>query len=102
MPIFAGKMHKMINDLFLDKAVSDLFQNIEFQDAPTGLYDPLRYMVAIGGKRIRPRLCLTTYSLYKQEFTPSILQPAETTGPIEDPKVTVLFKIGRASCRERV
>ena len=76
MPIFAGKMHKMMNDLFLDKAVSDLFQNIEFQDAPRGLYDPLRYMVAIGGKRIRPRLCLTTYSLYKQEFTPSILQPA--------------------------
>ena len=76
MPIFAGKMHKMMNDLFLDKAVSDLFQNIEFQDAPRGLYDPLRYMVAIGGKRIRPRLCLTTYSLYKQEFTSSILQPA--------------------------
>ncbi len=76
MPIFAAKMHKMINDLFLDKAVSDLFQNIEFQDAPSGLYDPLRYMVAIGGKRIRPRLCLTTYSLYKQEFTPAILQPA--------------------------
>ena len=76
MPIFAAKMHKMINDLFLDKAVSDLFQNIEFQDAPRGLYDPLRYMVAIGGKRIRPRLCLTTYSLYKQELTPSILQPA--------------------------
>ena len=76
MPIFAGKMHKMMNDLFLDKAVSDLFQSIEFQDAPRGLYDPLRYMVAIGGKRIRPRLCLTTYSLYKEEFTPSILQPA--------------------------
>ena len=76
MPIFVAKMHRMINDIFLDKAVSDLFQNREFQNAPTGLYDPLRYMVAIGGKRIRPRLCLTTYSLYKQDLTPAILQPA--------------------------
>jgi geranylgeranyl diphosphate synthase type II len=33
-------------------------------------------MVAIGGKRIRPRLCLTTYGIYAQDFTPSILQPA--------------------------
>ena len=66
----------MINDSAIDKAVKDLFQNIEFQAEPTGLYDPLRYMVSIGGKRIRPRLCLTTYGIYAQEFTPSILQPA--------------------------
>ena len=66
----------MITDSVLDKVVSDLFQNIEFQSEPSGLYDPLRYMVGIGGKRIRPRLCLTTYSIYGQEFTPSILQPA--------------------------
>ena len=66
----------MITDYVLDKVVTDLFQNIEFQAEPTGLYDPLRYMVAIGGKRIRPRLCLTTYGIYAQEFTPSILQPA--------------------------
>ena len=66
----------MITDSAIDKAVKDLFQNIEFQAEPTGLYDPLRYMVSIGGKRIRPRLCLTTYGIYAQEFTPSILQPA--------------------------
>jgi len=66
----------MITDSVLDKVVTDLFQNIEFQAEPAGLYDPLRYMVAIGGKRIRPRLCLTTYGIYAQEFTPSILQPA--------------------------
>ena len=66
----------MITDSVLDKVVTDLFQNIEFQAEPAGLYEPLRYMVAIGGKRIRPRLCLTTYGIYAQEFTPSILQPA--------------------------
>ena len=66
----------MIKDSVLDKAVQDLFQNIEFQAQPSGLYDPLRYMVAIGGKRIRPRLCLTTYGIYANDFTQEILQPA--------------------------
>ena len=66
----------MIPDSILDKVLADLFQNIKFQAEPSGLYDPLRYMVAIGGKRIRPRLCLTTYGIYAQEFTPSVLQPA--------------------------
>ena len=56
----------MITDSVLDKVVTDLFQKIEFQAEPAGLYDPLRYMVAIGGKRIRPRLCLTTYGIYAQ------------------------------------
>ena len=66
----------MLNDATIDLAIRDLFRTIEFQDYPVGLYDPLRYMIAIGGKRIRPRLCLTTYGLFKEALTPEILQPA--------------------------
>ena len=66
----------MIEDSILDGAVKELFDGIQFQQEPEGLYDPLRYMIAIGGKRIRPRLCLTTYGIYAQELTESILQPA--------------------------
>ena len=66
----------MIAEHVLDQAIKDLFANIEFQKSPEGLYDPLRYMIAIGGKRIRPRLCLTTYSLFADELTPEILEPA--------------------------
>ena len=66
----------MIPNETLDKALKDLFGNIQFQATPEGLYDPLRYMISIGGKRIRPRLCLTTYGLYKNELTPEILEPA--------------------------
>jgi geranylgeranyl diphosphate synthase type II len=33
-------------------------------------------MIAIGGKRLRPRLCLTTYGLYKDAFGPQVLEPA--------------------------
>ena len=66
----------MIRQETIDEAVKTLFDEIEFTNEPSGLYDPLRYMIAIGGKRLRPSLCLTTYSLYKDSFVPEILEPA--------------------------
>ena len=66
----------MIPASTIDQALKDLFSQIEFQAEPAGLYDPLRYMIAIGGKRIRPRLCLLTYSFFADTLTPQILQPA--------------------------
>ena len=66
----------MIYPKAIDAAIETLFGNLEFQSRPAGLYDPLRYMIAIGGKRIRPRLCLTTYGIFADEITPSVLEPA--------------------------
>ena len=66
----------MIYSKAIDAAIETLFGNLEFQSQPAGLYDPLRYMIAIGGKRIRPRLCLTTYGIFADEITPSVLEPA--------------------------
>ena len=66
----------MIQEAHIDTALKELFENLKFTDEPKGLYDPLRYMIEIGGKRIRPRLCLTAYALYKDELTDEILDPA--------------------------
>ena len=66
----------MISESTLSNTVSELFRTIEFTAEPTGLYDPLRYMISIGGKRLRPRLCLLAYSLFKDELNESILEPA--------------------------
>ncbi len=66
----------MIEEARIRKTVDDLFAGIEFTREPAGLYDPLRYMIAIGGKRLRPRLCLTAYALFQDAFTPQILEPA--------------------------
>ena len=66
----------MMTEALIDRAVRDLFRQIEFTQEPAELYDPLRYMIAIGGKRIRPRLCLTVYSLFHDTYTPEILEPA--------------------------
>lgn len=60
----------------IDSITRELFENLHFTEEPRGLYDPLRYMMEIGGKRIRPRLCLLAYSLYKDSFDESILSPA--------------------------
>ena len=66
----------MITQDNINGTVNSLFDGIEFTREPEGLYDPLRYMIAIGGKRIRPKLCLTTYALYKESFTEEIMEPA--------------------------
>jgi geranylgeranyl diphosphate synthase type II len=66
----------MIQEYHIDSALKELFDNLTFTQEPSGLYDPLRYMIKIGGKRIRPRLCLTAYALYKDEFNEEILTPA--------------------------
>lgn len=55
----------------------ELFRSIEFPQTPRGLYEPLRYMIGIGGKRIRPTLCLLAYSLFRDEWNEQILSPTE-------------------------
>ena len=60
----------------IDGAVKELFGSLEFASEPAGLYDPLRYMIAMGGKRIRPKLCLLAYSLYRGELSRAVLDAA--------------------------
>ena len=66
----------MIQESHIDAALKEIFDNLTFTPEPSGLYDPLRYMIEIGGKRIRPRLCLTAYALFKDGFCEEILTPA--------------------------
>lgn len=66
----------MIQEKHIEATLKAMFEDLKFTQEPAGLYDPLRYMIEIGGKRIRPRLCLTAYSLFKDTFTEEILSPA--------------------------
>ncbi|MBQ8855082.1 MAG: polyprenyl synthetase family protein [Bacteroidales bacterium] len=66
----------MIQEKHIEATIHEMFANMKFTQEPSGLYDPLRYMIEIGGKRIRPRLCLTAYALFKDSFTEEILSPA--------------------------
>ena len=66
----------MIQEKHIETTLKEMFSNLTFTAEPAGLYDPLRYMIQIGGKRIRPCLCLTAYALYRDEFCEEILTPA--------------------------
>ena len=66
----------MISESQIEESLKELFGTMDFKSEPAGLYDPLGYMIGIGGKRIRPRLCLLTYSLFKDSLGEEILQPA--------------------------
>lgn len=66
----------MISEAQIDKIIKSSFDNIEFTAEPSGLYDPLRYMIGIGGKRLRPRLCLLAYSMFKDNIGEEVLEPA--------------------------
>ena len=66
----------MVQEAHLENTLKEIFSNLKFTAEPAGLYDPLIYMMKIGGKRIRPRLCLLAYSLFKDDFTEEILSPA--------------------------
>src|SRR5690606_22763467 len=39
-------------------------KEIEYPEQPTDLYQPIRYFLAIGGKRIRPTLTLLAAEMY--------------------------------------
>lgn len=53
----------MISEAVIKESVQKLFAEIEFPTEPEGLYEPLSYMISIGGKRIRPTLCLTAFAV---------------------------------------
>lgn len=40
---------------------------IPYPQQPEGLYDPIRYVLSMGGKRLRPTLTLMAYALYKED-----------------------------------
>lgn len=56
----------------IDALVEGIFSDINFQSEPSGLYDPLRYMINIGGKRIRPTLCLLVYNLFRYDMAEGV------------------------------
>ncbi|MCF8238206.1 MAG: polyprenyl synthetase family protein [Saprospiraceae bacterium] len=43
---------------------------------PSGLYDPVGYILQLGGKRIRPMLCLSGYLFGRDEVTESLWRAA--------------------------
>ena len=55
--------------------VNTFLDNIPYDRKPQSLYKPIKYVLSMGGKRIRPVLMLLAYNLFKDD-PESILMPA--------------------------
>lgn len=60
---------------FLLQKINRALATISYGQEPAELYDPIRYMMALGGKRIRPALTLMAGQLFKDEVD-ALLKPA--------------------------
>lgn len=60
----------------LNKYVENGLAAINLKLEPSELYEPIEYMISIGGKRLRPELCLLTYNLFCDKIEKSVLYPA--------------------------
>lgn len=47
--------------------VNNYLDNMKYDRQPQSLYDPIKYVLSIGGKRIRPTLMLLAYTMFKED-----------------------------------
>lgn len=60
----------------LKEIVTKGLSALDFNREPSDLYNPLGYMISIGGKRLRPVTCLMTYNLFSDRIEKPVLYPA--------------------------
>ena len=66
----------MTSDLqALVNQINTRLDSLEYGKEPAELYDPIQYIMSLGGKRLRPVLVLLSYSLFKDDYQ-KILDPA--------------------------
>lgn len=58
----------------LDK-VNAHIEQLDYAHEPMNLYEPVKYILALGGKRIRPAMMLMAYNMYRNDVE-QILDPA--------------------------
>ena len=49
------------------KKVNEALDGLVYDRKPSTLYDPIRYVLSLGGKRVRPVLMLLAYNLYRED-----------------------------------
>ena len=47
-------------------------EQINWKREPTGLYEPIEYILSLGGKRLRPAITLMSYDLYADDIMPAV------------------------------
>lgn len=58
----------------LVKEINKRLEELQYGQEPVELYDPIRYIMSLGGKRLRPVLVLLAYRLFKENYNTIIDQ----------------------------
>lgn len=65
----------MYTAIHLQQEINTYISGLNILRNPIELYEPIQYILSLGGKRIRPVLMLMAYNLYKDNI-PEVLPPA--------------------------
>ncbi|MDD2420105.1 MAG: polyprenyl synthetase family protein [Bacteroidales bacterium] len=60
----------------IDALVEKGIFSLDLKGEPVELYNPIEYLVSIGGKRLRPKLAILSYNLFSDKIDRSIIYPA--------------------------
>ena len=66
-PIASAQPEPAVDISFFFQKINQALATISYGQDPAELYDPIRYMMELGGKRIRPTLTLLAGHLFKNE-----------------------------------
>ena len=66
------KLKQLLSDL--DPSIAEI---IAQPGSPREVYEPISYILRLGGKRIRPAMVLAGYKLYKDGYSPKVLKLAQ-------------------------
>src|SRR5574344_552179 len=61
---------------YLTEKVNEYINSLDYNHAPNELYNPIDYVLEVGGKRVRPLLMLLAYNLYKDDIESVLPQAA--------------------------
>jgi geranylgeranyl diphosphate synthase type II len=57
----------------ISEMISQKVEKLVLPDQPAKLYEPIRYILSLGGKRLRPLLALMSYNLFQDDIEDAIL-----------------------------
>lgn len=60
----------------IDAIVEKAIINMNLKGSPEELYEPIEYLISIGGKRLRPKMSVMSFNLFSDNIDDSIIYPS--------------------------
>ena len=64
-------LQKMSLEVFL-KAIQTEIANTKYGESPTELYEPIEYLMSLGGKKMRPLLTIMATNIFSDDWQKAV------------------------------